>query len=769
MAEVYKSSRSINTSSGGGQKNSYSASRNGQRPSNSNQMNSSQKSTPNKKALSPQQENAIKKQQENDPNNPNNQDLNMQQKLKKKAAKETLTTAAKAYNPAVGKVVEKALETKKGDEYLNEFAKADSTSEGVKKVVKKANDERKKKQRMLFLISIVGPTFFILFIFLLLFTKNADSQTYSNDNDGQVIVQDFEDEIQNVFLKYPGLYEKVQKEYKEVADEFEVNVDRFLIAATLVAPLENDFITPVKGNCGSPTEECYYFKGKLYNWEDFISLWAEQTELLAKMQILSYIDKYSSNIKVECGSDETMEQFAKNDLSQGATSFWSFLDIFNLFGSYRDEVEAELNARCTEAPPGESVVPDVRVLSIAQGIYYNFINAQGEHEYVKEPDTGGVYFWNLVNKGGFIDTYFHDYLAHDEGKSEDELYEINLPKILEIANYIYSYYESIRRDDCKNNDVIESKIEKIKVLHKDGGGYDEVDLEQYVGGVLMAEMSFGGLEAEKAMAILARTEGIAIVGTDGEGVIENSSNAQNYNGAAYNPTYDPKYENQEDNPNYDPDWPKVHLPKIYQAVQETKGMVILYYDTGKVRHTEYDAFCPQNRELIDGFWYLDDGQRDLPINPAAYRPKYSGGFSVPEKYLNCPCFKNPDSRPPNEELGGKKVRFSTSPASPPTEVAGTPPQETLPICWTDTGMTRQKKLDDGSTRTEYAWTYKPSGGHGRGASQYGLKYFEGFDYKWDGLLGLFFTNIKYGRLDSSKEIYECTNSLVYDGQCQNGC
>ena len=46
---------------------------------------------------------------------------NKQQKIKKQVAKKTLTEAAKAYNPALGAAVEKALDTKKGDEYLDEF------------------------------------------------------------------------------------------------------------------------------------------------------------------------------------------------------------------------------------------------------------------------------------------------------------------------------------------------------------------------------------------------------------------------------------------------------------------------------------------------------------------------------------------------------------------------------------------------------------------------------------------------------------------------
>ncbi len=746
MAEVYKSSRSINTASGGGQKNSYSASRNGQRPSNSNQMNSSQKSTPNKKALSPQQENAIKKQQENDPNNPNNQDLNMQQKLKKKAAKETLTTAAKAYNPAVGKVVEKALETKKGDEYLDEFAKADSTREGVKNVVKKANNERKKTQRMLFLASIGLPILLFLFVFVLLFAKNADSQTYSNVNDGEVIIEEYDDEIQNVFLKYPGLYEKVEKEFKKVADKYKVDLDRYLIISALVAPLENEFIVPVEGDCGSETKECYYFKGKLYNWEDFISLWAEQTELLAKMQILSYIDKYSSNIKVECGSDETMEQFAKNDLSQGATSFWSFLDIFNLFGSYRDEVDAELNARCIEARPGESTVPDVYVVSTEQGVYYNFINAKGEHEYVKEPDTGGVFFWNLVNQDGFVDIYFKDYLANIEGKSEDELYEINLPKILDIANYIYTYYESIRRD-CNGYPVIEGELEKIKFTEDGSSPMYTLDFEDvFVGGSVLA--TFGGSTGEvaHAQAMLTRSYAYSAIVVHGGDHITGSAQIGCW-WWKYNPTYDPNYENQEDNPNYDPDYPKEHFPEIYKAVTDTRGVVITEYGSDVVLETEYDAFCPVTREPQNGFYYLPDGQRNLPIDLSR--------FSVPQSRVECPCFQNNDSQPGTQYAETQESLYG--------QLLGKPPQTTTATCWEPAGST---KTDPDTGKTLNGYKYHATGGHGRGVSQHGMKYFSQFGYNAQGLIKLFLERDGYGvtfkRYEGSidTEKGECVNYLV---------
>ena len=183
--DVYKSSKSVNNSSSS-RVGQYNASRNGTRnytpPKNTNQ------SMLNKNKKMQQHNNA---KNENDSDDPNN--LNMKEQIKKQTAKKTLTDAAKAYNPVVGKAVEKALDTKKGDEYLNEFAKAETTNEGVKRVVKKAKKETKQKTILLSVAAFLGPILIVGFLFIILFAKNADSQVYSNENDGKVIVSDKDD------------------------------------------------------------------------------------------------------------------------------------------------------------------------------------------------------------------------------------------------------------------------------------------------------------------------------------------------------------------------------------------------------------------------------------------------------------------------------------------------------------------------------------------------------------------------------------------------
>lgn len=687
------------------------------------------------------------------------------QKARRENASKAIRTSLNTVAPGTGEVANKMLKTEKGEELIDAYTSADSHTEGLANVAKKIKEESNKKKLIIFLLLFLGGILFLMLLVLLIF-KNADTQIYSNQNGGKIDTEQFPDNDlinPNIFVKYPGIYEKVEAATQKVSKEYKVDIDRYLILATLIAPIENGNIIPVKDNsCGET--ECYYLNNKSYTWSEFLELWADQAEYLAKSQILTYVNQ-DSNINVSCGKDDTMEQYAKNDLEVNNFSIWGLFNPVNWFKGFRNVAEAELNAKCImDVPSGKSTIPTVYVLSKEQGIYYNSVNANHERTYVKDPNSGGVYFWNLVNNGGFIHVYMRDYLNINENYTDDQNYDENLPTILDIANYIYSYYESIRKD-CYGYGIIESTIEKIKVKHKNDDGYDLIDFEeQYIGGVIMAEFASGNLDAEKAMAILARTEAVAIVGLDGEKIIENSSNHQNYNGAAYNPTYDPSYENQEDNPNYDPDWPKVHLPKIYEAVQSTRGMVISNYGSDKVKHTEYDAFCPVTNKLDNGFYYLPDGQNNLPINPSAYTQKTSQGFNISEKYLECPCFQNNNSTPADTLYDGQRVRFSTSPNVAPNYSGGTPSQETLASCWS-----RDKAGKTGPTRTdifgqtEYGWYYKATGGHGRGASQYGLKYFAAFEYEWEALLKLFFGDISIRKLSSSLNEGECQNASTFDG------
>ncbi len=660
------------------------------------------------------------------------------QKVKNEKARQAIRTGLNAVAPGTGEIANKILDTEKGNELVDKYLEAGGNTEGLRAVAKEVKKDVKKK---LYILGFLG--FFLLFLLLIILVviifKNADSQIYSNENNGKVDTEEYPDNDlinPNIFNKYPGIYQKIEEAAAKVSNKYKVDIDKYLILATLIAPIENGNIVPMYDNsCGE--DECYFFNNKSYTWAEFLSLLGDQAEYLAKAQILTYVNP-SSYIKVDCGEEDTMEQYAMNDLEVNEFNFWAIFNPVNWFKGFRNVAEAETNAKCiNDVPIGESSIPTVYVLSKEQGIYYTSINANHERTYVKDPNTGGVYFWNLVNNGGFIHIYMKDYLSINSDFTDDQNYELNLSTILDTANYIYSYYESIRKD-CNGFGLLESTIETIKVRDPNSGSVQEVNFEdQYLGGVLLAEYSSGDLESLKAFAVLARSYAISIVGKDGSGVIENSSNNQNYNSS------------------YSPD----KHPKIAEAVEQTKGLVVTKYGLTSILMTEYDAFCPVANTLKNGFYYLPDGQNNLPINPEAYVNKTGKSFSISDRYLECPCFQNNNSRPADTLFNGDKVRFTTSSTVAPTSPAGYPSQATLASCWTYKGYTRTNFFG----QTEYGWSYKPSGGHGRGASQYGLKYFEGFEYDWESLIKLFYDDVSIRRLSSSLEDGECQNASFVQG------
>ncbi len=616
-----------------------------------------------------------------------------------------------------------------GKDYIDTLQNASSEEEGLQKIAVKI---KIKETLLKFGVYILG--FFIILLFLIVLVssvfKNADTQIYSNENFGKV-----DDEIGegSVFSKYPSLYPKIESAVNKVRNRYKIEVDKYLILATLLAPIDNGMVQPNgRDDCGAT--ECYSLDDKSYTWDNFLEAWGDKAEFLARAQILTYLADGS----VSCGSAKTMEQYAKNDASVNEFNVWKLFNPVNWFRGFRSITDAEVNAKCVEAPKGTSSIPTVRVLSNEQGIYHNTIDGEHNRGFEKEEDSGGVYFWNLVNDGGFIHVYLKDYLSVDEESgTNDQNYEQNLPEILDLAEYIYSYYESIRKD-CYGMQLLESNIETIKVSDKDTGEIIEVDFEEYLGGVLAAEFSSGNHEALKAFAILTRSYALSIVGLDGEGVIENSSNNQNYN------------------PNYRP----ADGDHIWEAVKDTKGLVVTNFDSLQVKMTEYDAFCPTKSTTDNGFYYLSTGQRSLPINPGAYQQKSGKSFSISPVYLECPCFRSLEDRPHDKMVGRDPVRFTQNPYNPPIHGGGVPYQTTTPLCWIEKPSANRSV----NGINEYAWRYKASGGHGRGASQYGLKYFGEFDYDYVALIKLFYgDNVTLRKLTYSLEEGECQNAEYATG------
>lgn len=677
----------------------------------------------------------------------------IKQKQKKENAKKAITKAASAAGPVAGAAAKVAVNTPKGEKYLDAYAQGSTEAEGIRNV-KRMIKQDTNKLKIIGMISIIAIPVLFLVIVIAAIDKNADSQIYSNENGGTVQSDRYIDDKEvNIFAKYPDLYENIEKKVKEVSNKYKIEIDKYLIIATLIAPISNDLIRPIENEnlCGEP--ECYYFNDKPQTWNEFLKTWSDQAELLAKMQILTYTNG-SDGTNVRCGSEKTMEQYAKNDEETNEFPWYGWLYPVNWFRGFKSSVDAEVNAVCIDAPNGETEVPTVRTLSIEQGTFYSTNDEEGI-TYVKDPNTGGVYFWNLINENGFIHKYLKDYLSDGNKNSIKENYELNKKTIVDMVNYIYAYYDTIRKD-CNGYPVIEGELDKINFQEKPGDPVYTLDFEDiFVGGSLLA--TYGGATGEvaKAQAIITRSEAYY-------NVVEHK--ADKIVGSVtmgcwwwkYNPTYDPNYEDQADNPNYDPDYPKEHFPEIYKAVTETRGVVVTEYNKTKVLETEYDAFCPTTREAKNGFYYLPDGQRNLPIDTSR--------FSVSKSRVECPCFQSNSDQP--------GTQFSDTLANLLDRQVGTPAQTTTETCWTATGQT--KTDDDGTVLSGYK--YHATGGHGRGVSQHGMAYFSRFGYNYEALIKLFLERgnkgnitkgISFKRYEGSILERECPNYDIFN-QNNNG-
>ena len=686
-----------------------------------------------------------------------------------KVAKEKIVKGLNTYMPTsgLGDKAERELKTESGEEkLLDAYQEGDSEQEKIANVAKELEKNQKIKKIILATLPILLPLLAIMILAVVVF-KNADTQIFSNQNGGTVQSEyyEFDNVNTNIFANYPGLYEKIISAVKTVSDETRVDVDKYLILATLLAPIDNGLVTPVKREdittnnaCGE--DLCYKYNGEYKTWNDFVKMMGDSTELLAKMQVLTYTNegKCKSNKK-------DMETYSYNDDKEEHLAWWEWLNPVRWFTGYTKRVDAEKNYVCTGAPNGESKVPVVRVLSIEEGIYTPIVNSSGETIYQKDSNSGGVYFWNLVGKDGFLFTYLKDYLydAEDEklkNLSNDELYEKVLPKILKEAEYIYSYYSSIRRD-CNGFPVMTGELEKIDFQEDGSSPIYTLDFEDaFVGGSVLA--TYGGATGEvaKAQAIITRSEAYNFIEHGGKTIVGSAKMGCWW--WKYNPTYDPEigivqlkkgdpgYDDTKDpsipqyKGGYDPDYPKIHFPEIYKAVTETRGIVVTEYGGYSVLETEYDAFCPVTREPQNGFYYLPDGQRNLPIDTSRFR--------VSKTRVECPCFQNNSSQPGTQYAEKMSDLYD--------KLLGKPPQTTTENCWEPSG---DSKVDDEGNVLS-GFKYHATGGHGRGVSQHGMAYFSQFGYDYQGLLKLFLERDNYGisfkRYEGSILPLECTNYLV---------
>ena len=126
-------------------------------------------------------------------------------------AKKAIKTAAEAVGgPAAGAAADAALKTKKGEKYLDAYAKADSEVEGINNVKKEFKKDRRRITIITFALTHILPFLFLVILVVAIF-KNADSQIFSNENGGTVESENYigDDKVVNIFANYPGLYEKI--------------------------------------------------------------------------------------------------------------------------------------------------------------------------------------------------------------------------------------------------------------------------------------------------------------------------------------------------------------------------------------------------------------------------------------------------------------------------------------------------------------------------------------------------------------------------------
>lgn len=175
----------------------------------------------------------------------------------------------------------------------------------------------------------------------------------------------------------------------------------------------------------------------------------------------------------------------------------------------------------------------------------------------------GVYYWNLLDS--FVEDYYGEYLDKASGYAEvgSKRYEA----ASELIDNIYSFYTMMGPSrDCSElysyQAISNMCTDGVTVVGNHAGTYD---LEEYIAGVVEAEMYADfPIESKKALAVAARSYVLAST-NQCEQAIDNSSNAQNFN------------------PNYS--------QESWEAADSTRGEVIAV--DGRVILAQYDSWnCP---------------------------------------------------------------------------------------------------------------------------------------------------------------------------------
>jgi len=178
-------------------------------------------------------------------------------------------------------------------------------------------------------------------------------------------------------------------------------------------------------------------------------------------------------------------------------------------------------------------------------------------------------------------------------------------EIMSIRNQYVSLFPSITKEKnklsftCPNGVTVKDKEGNIIISN--------LDLEEYVKGVIAAENPGAPLESMKAQAVASRTF-VLYTTNFCESDIVSSSNAQNYK----------------------PEPESGYSSEIEKAVEETRGKVLLN-STDSIFKSEYDAFCAL------------ENCNSLDTCVAQYQKIPSSGFhtfSIPSSYIKNSTYKN---------------------------------------------------------------------------------------------------------------------------------
>lgn len=611
----------------------------------------------------------------------------------------------------------------------------DIVGEGAKTAVK---NPVITKYIILFGLAFVG--LLIILGLMMVIIKNVQSILFGQNNDSAYSedwdYDDIEDKS-NPYAEYKELYDAIEDEYEHIWEAYRIRIDKALILATLTAPMTNEIFNDETKDNKDDTK-----------WEDEgkqEDIMIGEVPTLARMQIMTVKAAGKGADSSMCEEELDMKHFAMNDEE---ANWWDrFREFLFPWRFFRGEASRERNYKCTTSVDQEYKAKKTLVYmkSIEEGDYEIIRNSGAasdtsipSYSVTYDPDSGGVYFWNLVNEDGFIQSYFQKYLATETDGSID--YEKNEGLIYRIAEQIYLYYDYINEKDiCGDIPIYDTDISSVVVREKDGSE-NTYDLEFYVSGVMAAEFNgafynnsseavglgfYDGsddslnLEAAKAFAIIVRTYTINMMKT--QGFLWNSS----------------------DNQNFSANWMEhSDADQLAQATKETEGRIGMI--NGDLGWMQYDAFCPTTSHPLAGSWY------ELTVNQRSIRIGIDwGGVNAAEAagYLECPC-------------GGKGTSHSVydSPIvwTPSTEIhtyinyeneidgvgyncweggrLGLSPRQPVHTVETYYNESTQEYVE----RDKYTYKYKPTGGHGNGASQYGIKYLALTGYNAEEIVKAFF-------------------------------